>query len=217
MKEYGTDAIRNVALIGHGSAGKTTLVEAFLHFTGASTRLGKIADGTTLSDFEDEEVRRKISLSTSVIPIEFQDCKINLLDTPGFPDFVGEVISALRVANGAMVLVDATAGVEVGTELTWQYCEEFKLPRFVVIAKMDRENANYERAMASAKNLPGVKLVPVQLPIGQGPSFKGVIDLMAMKARMGAGKEAVEIPADMKAAAEQARVALMEVGRGGRG
>src|SRR4030065_1167891 len=117
MKEYGTDAIRNVALIGHGSAGKTTLVEAFLHFTGASTRLGKIADGTTLSDFEDEEIRRKISLSTSVIPVEFQECKINLLDTPGFPDFVGEVISALRVASGAMVLGGAAGGGAVGTGL----------------------------------------------------------------------------------------------------
>jgi elongation factor G len=210
MKEYATDAIRNVALIGHGSAGKTTLVEAFLHFTGASTRLGKIEDGTTISDFEDEEIRRKISLSTAVIPIEFQECKINLLDTPGFPDFVGEVISALRVANGALVLLDAVSGVEVGTELTWQYCEEFKLPRFVVIAKMDRENANYEQALASARNLPGAKLVPVQLPIGQGQNFKGVIDLLAMKARMGAGKEASEIPPDMKAAAEEARVALME-------
>jgi elongation factor G len=210
MKEYATDAIRNVALIGHGSAGKTTLVEAFLHFTGASTRLGKIEDGTTVSDFEDEEIRRKISLSTAVIPIEFQECKINLLDTPGFPDFVGEVISALRVANGALVLLDAVSGVEVGTELTWQYCEEFKLPRFVVIAKMDRENANYEQALASARNLPGAKLVPVQLPIGQGQNFKGVIDLLAMKARMGAGKEASEIPPDMKAAAEEARVALME-------
>jgi elongation factor G len=210
MKEYATEAIRNVALIGHGSAGKTTLVEAFLHFTGASTRLGKIQDGTTLSDFDDEEIRRKISLSTSIIPIEFQDHKINLLDTPGFPDFVGEVISALRVASGAMVLLDAVAGVEVGTELTWQHCEEFKLPRFVVIAKMDRENANYEQALASAKTLPGSKLVPVQLPIGQGQNFKGVIDLMAMKARMGAGKEPTDIPADMKAAAEEARVALME-------
>jgi elongation factor G len=210
MKEYGTDAIRNVALIGHGSAGKTTLVEAFLHFTGASTRLGKIADGTTLSDFEEEEIRRKISLSTSVIPVEFQDCKINLLDTPGFPDFVGEVISALRVADGAIVLMDSVAGVEVGTELTWQYCEEFKLPRFVVIDKMDRENANFERAMESAKSLPGAKLVPVQLPIGQGQGFKGVIDLMAMKARMGSGEEAAEIPADMKAAAEKARITLME-------
>lgn len=210
MKEYATEAIRNVALIGHGSAGKTTLVEAFLHFTGASTRLGKIQDGTTISDFDDEEIRRKISLSTAVIPIEFQDHKINLLDTPGFPDFVGEVISALRVASGAMVLLDAVAGVEVGTELTWQHCEEFKLPRFVVIAKMDRENANYERAMASAKTLPGAKLVPVQLPVGQGQNYKGVVDLLAMKARMGAGKEASDIPADMKAAAEEARVALME-------
>ncbi len=210
MKEYATDAIRNIALIGHGSAGKTTLVEAFLHFTGASTRLGKIEDGTTVSDYEEEEVRRRISLSTSVIPIEFQDCKINLLDTPGFPDFIGEVISALRVASGAMVLLDAVAGVEVGTEITWQHCEDFHLPRFVVIAKMDRENADYERVLESAKNLPGAKLVPVQLPIGQGQHFKGVIDLMAMKARLGNGKEATDIPADMKAAAEEARVALME-------
>jgi elongation factor G len=210
MKEYATDAIRNVALVGHGSAGKTTLVEAFLRFTGATTRLGKIEDGTTVSDFEEEEIRRKISLSTAVIPVEHQDCKLNLLDTPGFPDFVGEVISALRVADGALVLLDAVAGVEVGTELTWQYCDEFKLPRFVVIAKMDRENANFERALASAKNLPGAKLVPVQLPVGQGQNFQGVIDLMAMKARMGAGKEAGEIPAEMKAAAEEARVTLME-------
>ena len=210
MKEYATDAIRNIALIGHGSAGKTTLVEAFLHFTGASTRLGKIEDGTTVSDYEEEEVRRRISLSTSVIPIEFQDCKINLLDTPGFPDFIGEVISALRVASGAMVLLDGVAGVEVGTEITWQHCEEFHLPRFVVIAKMDRENADYERVLESAKTLPGAKLVPVQLPIGQGQHFKGVIDLMAMKARMGAGKEATDIPADMKTAAEAARVTLME-------
>jgi elongation factor G len=210
MKEYATDAVRNVALVGHGSAGKTTLVEAFLHFTGASTRLGKIEDGTTVSDFEDEEIRRKISLSSSVIPIEFQDIKINLLDTPGFPDFVGEVISALRVSDGAMVLLDAVAGVEVGTELTWQYCDEFKLPRFVVVAKMDRENANYERALETAKALPGAKLVPLQLPVGQGQSFQGVIDLLAMKARMGAGKEATDIPADIKAAADEARVVLME-------
>ncbi|MBN1439073.1 MAG: elongation factor G [Anaerolineales bacterium] len=210
MKEYATEAIRNVALIGHGSAGKTTLVEAFLHFTGAATRLGKIEDGTTVSDFDEEEIRRRISLSTSAIPLEFQDCKINLLDTPGFPDFVGEVISALRVASGAMVLIDSVAGVEVGTELTWQYCTEFKLPRFVVIAKMDRENANFEQALASAKSLPGAKLIPVQLPIGQGQHFQGVVDLLAMKARMGAGKEAAEIPAELKAAAEEARVVLME-------
>lgn len=210
MKEYATDRIRNIALVGHGSAGKTTLIEAFLHFTGASTRLGKIEDGTTASDFEEEEIRRRISLSASVIPVEFQEIKINLLDTPGFPDFVGEVKSALRVVEGAMVLLDSVAGVEVGTELTWQYCEEFNLPRFVVIAKMDRENASFERALASARELPGSKLIPVQLPIGEGHLFKGVIDLLAMKARMGPGKESTDIPAELQAAAEEARVALME-------
>ena len=208
MKEYATEAIRNVALIGHGSAGKTTLVEAFLHFTGASTRLGKIQDGTTVSDFDDEEIRRKISLSTSIIPVEFQDSKINLLDTPGFPDFVGEVISALRVASGAMVLLDSVAGVEVGTELTWQYCEEFKLPRFVVIAKMDRENANYEQALASAEGLPGAKLIPVQLPIGQGAILQGRDRPHGDESPHGRGQGSRDIPAEMKAAAEEARVAL---------
>jgi len=210
MKEYATDAIRNVALIGHGSAGKTTLVEAILHTTGATTRMGKIEDGTTVSDWEDEEIRRKISLSTSVIPVEFGGCKINLLDTPGFPDYVGEVKSALRVVEGAVLLLDSVAGVEVGSELTWQYCEEFHLPRFVMIAKMDRENANFEDALASARNLPGAKLVPLQIPVGQGQHFKGLVDLLAMKARLGAGKEPVDIPAEVKPAAEEARVALME-------
>jgi elongation factor G len=210
MKEYATDAIRNVALIGHGSAGKTTLVEAILHTTGATTRMGKIEDGTTVSDWEDEEIRRKISLSTSVIPVEFGGCKINLLDTPGFPDYVGEVKSALRVVEGAVLLLDSVAGVEVGSELTWQYCEEFHLPRFVMIAKMDRENANFEDALASARNLPGAKLVPLQIPVGQGQHFKGLVDLLAMKARLGAGKEPADIPAEVKPAAEEARVALME-------
>jgi elongation factor G len=210
MKEYATDAIRNVALIGHGSAGKTTLVEAILHTTGATTRMGKIEDGTTVSDWEDEEIRRKISLSTSVIPVEFGGCKINLLDTPGFPDYVGEVKSALRVVEGAVLLLDSVAGVEVGSELTWQYCEEFHLPRFVMIAKMDRENANFEDTLASARNLPGAKLVPLQIPVGQGQHFKGLVDLLAMKARLGAGKEPADIPAEVKPAAEEARVALME-------
>jgi elongation factor G len=210
MKEYATDRIRNVAMVGHGSAGKTTLVEALLHFTGATTRMGKIEEGNTVSDFDDEEIRRKISLSASVIPLEYLDTKINLIDTPGFPDFVGEVKSALRVCDGSLVLVDSVAGVEVGTELTWQYCDEMKLPRFAVIAKMDRENASYERALESMKTLPGAKLVPVQLPVGEGSHFKGVIDLLAMKARMGAGREASEIPADLKAAAEAARVSLVE-------
>ena len=210
MKEYAAERIRNVALVGHGGSGKTSLVEALLHVAGLTTRMGRIEDGNTLSDFDEEEIRRCISLYTSVIPIEFQENKINFLDTPGFPDFVGEVKSALHVADAAIVLVDSVAGVEVGTELTWQYCDEYKLPRFVLIAKMDRDNANFQQALASAQGLTTAKLVPVQLPWGEKQSFKGVIDLLAMKARAGAGKETAEIPAELKAAAEEARVALVE-------
>ena len=146
MKEYTTEFIRNVALVSHSGAGKTMLAEAFLHFTGATTRLGKIEDGTAVADFEDEEIRRRISLSTAVIPVEFRDHKINLLDTPGYTDFVGEVISALRVADGALVLINSVAGAEVGTEIALSYCDEFKLPRFIVINKMNRDNANFAKA-----------------------------------------------------------------------
>ena len=210
MKEYAADRIRNVALVGHGGSGKTSLVEALLHVAGLTTRMGRIEDGNTVSDFDEEEIRRRISLYTSVIPIEFQENKINFLDTPGFPDFVGEVKSALHVADAAIVVVDSVAGVEVGTELTWQYCDEYKLPRFVLIAKMDRDNANFQQALASAQGLTSAKLVPVQLPWGERQSFKGVIDLLAMKARPGAGKEAAEIPAELKTATEEARVALVE-------
>ncbi len=210
MKEYAADKIRNVALIGHGGSGKTSLVEALLHVSGATTRVGRIEDGNTVSDFDDEEIRRRISLYTALIPIEYQEHKLNFLDTPGFPDFVGEVKSALHVADAAIVLIDSVAGVEVGTELTWQYCDEYKLPRFVLIAKMDRDNANFQQALASAQGLTSAKLVPVQLPWGERQGFKGVIDLLAMKAHPGAGKETADIPADLKAAADEARVALVE-------
>src|SRR5512139_3980888 len=136
MKEYSTEFIRNIALASHSSSGKTMLAEALLHFTGATTRLGRIEDGTTVSDFEEEEHRRGISLSTSLLPIEYKDHKINLLDTPGYTDFVGEVISALRVADSALILVDSVAGAEVGTEIALNTCDRFKLPRFLVINKM---------------------------------------------------------------------------------
>src|SRR5512136_823715 len=121
MKEYTTEMIRNIALVSHSSAGKTMLAEAFLHFTGATTRLGKIEDGTTIADFEEEEIRRGISLSTAVLPVEYKNHKINVLDTPGYTDFVGEMISALRVADGAIVVVDSVAGAEVGTEIALNY------------------------------------------------------------------------------------------------
>ncbi len=210
MKEYGTDKIRNIALIGHSGSGKTTLTEAFLFNTGVTSRLGKVEDGTTASDFEDEERRRKISISTAVVPIEYHDHKINVLDTPGFTDFVGEVKSALHICEAAIVVVDAVAGVEVGTELVWNYADEYKLPRFVVINKLDRENANYQRTLNQIQETLKAKLVPVQLPIGEQAGFKGVIGLLTMKARLGKGDQLADIPADYAAAAAKARTVLME-------
>jgi elongation factor G len=210
MKEYTTEFIRNVALVSHSSAGKTMLTEAFLHFTGATTRLGRVEDGTTASDYDEEEVRRSISLYTTVVPVEYKDVKINLLDTPGYNDFIGEVISALRVADSAIVLVDAVAGREVGTELAWEYASRFELPRFVVINKMNRDNANFQKALASMEEMSDIRFIPVQLPMGEKAGFNGVIDLISMKAFKGDGKTASEIPAEYQNQAEEARMGLVE-------
>ena len=210
MKEYTTEKIRNIALVSHSSAGKTMLAEALLHFTGATTRLGSIKDGSTVSDFEEEEIRRGLSLSTALIPVEYQDHKINLLDTPGYTDFVGEVISALYVADGAVVLVDAVAGIEVGTEVAWSYADKFGRPRFLLINKMDRDNANFQKMLTQAQETFDARFIPVQLPWGEGEAFQGVIDLLTMKAYAGAGTEAQDIPAELADAAEEARMALVE-------
>lgn len=210
MKEYTTESIRNVALVSHSSAGKTMLAEAFLHFTGVTTRLGKIEDGTTTSDYDEEEIRRGISLYTTLLPVEYRDAKINVLDTPGYNDFIGEVISALGVADSAIVLVDSVSGREVGTEIAWNYCDDFKLPRFLVINKMNRENANYQKVLASMEEFSTTRLLPFQLPWGEKLNFKGVIDLLQMKAYEGNGKNAVDIPAEYKDAAESAHQTLVE-------
>jgi elongation factor G len=210
MKEYTTEFIRNIALVSHGSGGKTMLAEAFLHVTGATSRLGKIEDGSTVSDFEDEEIRRKLSLSTAVIPVEYKDYKINVLDTPGYTDFVGEVVSALRVADGTAILVDSVAGLEVGTEIVWNYCDTFKLPRFLVVNKLDRDNADFYKAIESVQEFSPTRLVPAQLPWGEKAAFKGVIDLISMKAYANEGKTPQDIPADFKAAADEARMKLVE-------
>ena len=213
MKEYTTEFLRNIALVSHGGAGKTMLAEAFLHATKATTRLGKIEDGTTASDYDDEEHRRKISIYTSVLPIEHRDHKINVLDAPGYTDFVGEIVSALSAADGAVVLVDAVSGIEVGTEIAWRYAEQFNLPRFFVINKMDRDNANFEQTYAAIEEFVkahGKRAVKVHLPIGEKASFKGVVDVIGMKAYMGDGNAAAEIPADLKEAVEEAHFQLVE-------
>ncbi len=210
MKEYTTENIRNIALASHSSSGKTMLAEAFLHFTGATTRLGKVEDGSTIADFEDEEQRRGISLSTAVIPVEYKEYKINFLDTPGYTDFVGEVISAMRVADGTLILIDAVAGVEVGTEIVLNYCDDLGLPRLFVINKMNRDNANFKKAVESVQTLTDTRLIPIQLPWGEKLEFKGVIDLLTMKAYPGDGASSQEIPADMLDEAETARMELIE-------
>jgi elongation factor G len=210
MKEYNSDKIRNIALASHGSTGKTIFTEAMLHLTGATTRLGKIEDGTTASDFDEEEIRRGLSLSTSVIPVEFKETKFNVLDTPGYTDFIGEVISAFRVVEGAIILADSVAGLEVGTEIAWNYCNQFNLPRFVLINKMERENANFIKAVASIQEYSDIRLIPVQIPWGEKAAFQGVIDIIKMKAYKGNSATPVEIPADLMPAAEEARAKLVE-------
>ena len=210
MKEYTTEFLRNIALVSHGGAGKTMLAEAFLHFSGATTRLGHVEDGTTVSDYDEEENRRKISIYTSVIPVEHRDHKVNVLDAPGYTDFVGEVISALSVADGAVVLVDSVSGLEVGTEIAWQYANNFKLPRFVVVNRLDRDNANFAKALSSVEEFSETRLIKVQLPVGEKHDFKGVVDLISMKAYLGDGKNASDIPAEMKDEVEAAYTELVE-------
>ncbi len=211
MKEYTTDHIRNVALVGHGGSGKTSLVEAMLHTSGATTRMGRVENGSTVSDYEDEERNRKMSISTALVACEYKDHKINLLDTPGFTDFVGEVKSALQVADAAIVVIDAVAGVEVGTELVWDYCDEHNLPRFVVINKLDRENANFQKALASVQKLASDKKpIPVTLPWEEQSNFKGVIGLLSQRAWPGAGAKTEPIPDEYEEAVSAARVALEE-------
>ncbi len=182
MKVYRADQIRNIAVIAHGGSGKTSLVDAALFDAGAVTRIGRVDEGSSVSDFDPDEIKRHISINLSVIPIEWHDTKINLLDTPGYADFVGEVMAGLRVADAAIVVITAEKGVEVGTEMVWRYADEHKLPRMVFVNKLDRENTSFERALQSLREQFGQKVVPLQIPIGEQASFSGVVDLVTGKA-----------------------------------
>ncbi len=211
MTSFRTDQIRNVALLGHGGSGKTSLSEALLFRTKAITRLGRIEDGSTASDWDPEEHRRGISINVAVIPFVFDHNKINLLDTPGYLDFVSEVVSGLHAAEAGLLLVDGVAGAEVGAELAWDRLNALQKPRIIFVNKMDRENANFQKAVDSLREaLPGSTILPLQLPIGEAENLKGVVSLVSLKAYMGAeGKEA-PIPEDMLEEVETARMALIE-------
>jgi elongation factor G len=210
MKEYQTGQIRNIALISHNGAGKTMLVERLLFKTGAITRMGSVTNGTAHLDFEDEEVSRNSSISTAIAPIEWKNLKLNILDTPGFLDFIGEVNCALKVADSAVALVEAVAGVEVGTEAVWAAAVAYNRPRMIVVNKMDRENVRVNRVLDSIRNNLDGNFVNFQLPIGEGPSFKGIVDLLTMDARLGEKDDRAPIPAELADAAEEARMALVE-------
>ena len=210
MKVYTNDKIRNIALLGHSGSGKTMLAEAMIHATGVTNRLGRVEDGTTVADWDEEEVSRTQSINTSLVPCEWKGNKINVLDTPGYPDFVGEILSSLRVVEAAVVVIDAVSGVEVGTELAWQHLDQNKRPRFIFINKMDRDNASFERALKSINEAFEGNFVPLLLPIGKETSFEGVVSVMHQKAFQGAEAKPTDIPDNITDALEEANLVLVE-------
>ncbi|MDI3533744.1 MAG: elongation factor [Thermosediminibacterales bacterium] len=200
MKKYATEKLRNIGLIGHGGSGKTSLAEAMLFSAGVIDRLGKIEEGNTTMDHDPQEIKRQISINTSLAPCEWKDHKINIIDTPGYFDFVGEVKSGLRVADGAIIVACAVSGVEVGTEQVWKYADDYNLPRIVFINKMDRENANFLKVLEQARETFGQNVVPFQIPIGAEENFKGVVDVVDKKAYLFDGKnlKETEIPSELQ-------------------
>jgi elongation factor G len=216
VKVYETNDIRNVALVGHGHSGKTSLVAGALFASGATNRLTRVDEGNTITDFDEEEVARKLTISTAIAAAEWNKKKINLIDTPGFNTFLIDTQAALVAAEAALVIVDGVAGVEVQTEKVWGYCEEFKLPRAVVINKLGRERSSFDRTLENVQSVFGRTAIPIQLPIGSEREFKGIVDVIRMKAYTytpdgdGKGKES-EIPANLAEAAQKGHEALIEM------
>src|SRR6266496_1968623 len=216
VKTYAGENVRNVAVIGHSHSGKTSLVSALLFTAGTTPRLGRVDDGSTITDYDEEEVARQMTISAALAAVEWSKAKINLIDTPGFNMFVHEAELALPAVDSALVVVDSVSGVQVVTQKVWAVADKLKLPRVIVCTRMDRERADFERVMLSLTTVFGRTVVPVQLPIGAEKSFKGVVDLVKMKAYYyeigGNGRARVEeIPADMAEQAKTAHEALVEL------
>ncbi|MGH2569007.1 MAG: elongation factor G [Bacteroidota bacterium] len=215
QKDYPPEKIRTVALIGHGGSGKTTLTETILFNTKTINRIGKIAEGSTVSDYHPDEIERSISINTSLLHCDWQDHKLNLLDTPGYTDFTGEVLSALRVSDAAVVLLKAVEGTEVGTEIVWQYTKDSQIPAMFLVNKLDNENSDFEHAVATARERFGHDVTVVQFPVNEGLPFDSIVDVLKMKllkfSRDGSGKVTeTDIPADLKQRAEQFHEELIE-------
>ncbi len=212
MNIYTTDKIRNVALLGHGGCGKTSLAEAMAYLSGITSRMGKVDDGNTVSDFGKEEQKRKISISTSVIPIEWEGYKVNILDTPGFFDFVGEVEEALSAAGAAIIVVNGKSGVEVGAQKAWELCEKYKLPRMIYVSNMDVDNASFRQVVEDMTAMFGKKMAPFHLPIRENEKFVGYVNVITETGNRWQGKEVVEceVPEYNKANLQICRDTLME-------
>lgn len=215
MKHYSADNIRNIGLFSHGGAGKTSLAEAMLHVSGATTRLGKIEDGNTVTDYDVDEIKRRMSISLALAPVEYAGHKINVVDVPGYADFLGEVQSALAVVDAAVILLDASAGVEVGSEKAWSMATAAGVPRILFVNKMDRENADFGRTIDSARSIFGPTVGPLQLPIGSEKSFRGVADILSGRAYLyddsNPGKSIEsDIPDEFKRPVREARGQLIE-------
>ncbi len=214
MKAFNTENIRNLAVIGHGDAGKTQLVASLLHIAGATTRWGKVSDGTTVTDHDEDSIERKVSLNNNFANLEYQDTKINLIDTPGYAAFVSHARPALRVADCALVVVDGVNGIEVQTEKTWQYANEFLLPRFMIINKLDKERSDFGHALDTAASSFARSIVPFTLPIGQETNFRGVVDVVHQKAyefdKNGKAKE-IPMPETGREVFDSTRERLIEI------
>ncbi len=214
MKAFTTENIRNLAVIGHGDAGKTQLVSSLLHIAGATSRWGKVADGTTVTDYDEDSIERKVSLNNNFAHLEYKDTKINLIDTPGYAAFVSHARPALRVSDCALVVVDGVNGIEVQTEKTWNYANEFILPRFMVINKLDKERADFGHALDTASESFARSIVPFTLPIGQETEFRGVVDVVHMKAyefdENGKAKE-ISIPETGRGLIDKTRERIIEL------
>ena len=194
MNVYTTEKIRNVVLLGHGGAGKTSLVESMAYLAGITTRMGKVDDGNTISDFGKEEQKRKISIQTSVVPIEWEGMKINVLDTPGYLDFIGEVEEAISAADAAIIVVSGKAGVEAGTERAWELCEKYKLPRIIYVTGMDADNASFKNVVETLTEMYGKKIAPFHFPIRENEKFVGYVNVVSENAVRWSGKDVTECP-----------------------
>ncbi len=212
MKEYQAENIRNIAVVGHGSEGKTTLVESMLYATGAIDRQGRVEDGNTVTDFDAEETRRGISISAAVAPVEWKGVKLNFVDVPGYFDFIGEMMGPMRVAEGAAIVVGSVAGLTVGAEKAWDNSTKFGVSKCFIINQMDREHADFNKTLNALRDKFGPEVVPILLPLGEGLSFKGVVNVLENKAYESNGKtiKEVPVPANMEGAISTAREEIME-------